>query len=157
MTANIVNNNSTAVAGKTVSNAMVTATISGKSYKTKARSDGSFKINIPVQNTGKKISVYSEDAYGIKSLTKEITVTRVAPNVPSVDKVKSSSTSVSGLAEKKAKIRVKIGSKSYYANVDSKGKFKVKIPKQKTGTKLYVSVIDSKNKTSATKTVTVSK
>ncbi|WP_445505892.1 TIM-barrel domain-containing protein [Niallia sp. 03190] len=156
LTANGVHNKSTSISGKTEGSSTVTATISGKSYKTKASSDGSFKINIPVQNTGKKISVYSQDKNGIKSLTQTITVARYAPNMPSVSKVKKTSTSVTGSAEKKAKITIKIGKKSYKGTVDSKGKFKVKIPKQKTGTKIYVFATDSENKTSVTKVVTVS-
>ncbi|MGP7816643.1 Ig-like domain-containing protein [Niallia sp. 01092] len=156
LTLNGVNNNSTSISGKTEGGSTVTATISGKSYKAKASSNGSFKINMPVQNTGKKISVYSHDKNGIKSLTNEITVTRVAPNVPSVNKVKKTNTSVTGSAEKKAKITIKIGKQLYKGTVDSKGKFKVNIPKQKAGTKIYVSATDSENKTSATKVLTVS-
>ncbi|MGP7816629.1 Ig-like domain-containing protein [Niallia sp. 01092] len=155
---NSVTNKETSLTGKTVKGATVTVSISGKNYTAKANpKDGSFSVKIPVQNAGKKISVYAKDKANIKSLTKTTTVKRTAPNMPSVNKVKNTSTSVSGAAEKKAKITIKIGKKSYKGTVDSKGKFKVKIPKQKTGTKIYVSAADSKNKTSVAKTVTVVK
>jgi hypothetical protein len=78
-----------------------------------------------------------------------------APSVPTVT-VSDKSSEVSGKTEKGATVTVKIGSKKYTAKpADSKGKFKVKIPKQKAGKKLYLSVKDKAGNISNTKTVIV--
>jgi len=50
---------------------------------------------------------------------------------------------------------VKIGTRSYSAKSNSNGYFKVKIQKQKKGTKLTVTSKDGKGKSSAPKTITV--
>ena len=78
-----------------------------------------------------------------------------APSVPAVTTVSDKSSAVYGTTEKGAKVTVKIGSKKYIKTADSKGKFKVKIPKQKAGKKLYLSAEDKAGNISKTKTVVV--
>ncbi len=78
-----------------------------------------------------------------------------APTFPSVTTVSDKSKEVSGVTEKSATVTVKIGSKKYTKKADSKGKFKVTIPKQKAGKKLYLSAKDKSGNISKTKTVVV--
>ncbi|MCM3115342.1 L,D-transpeptidase family protein [Neobacillus sp. MER 74] len=78
-----------------------------------------------------------------------------APTFPSVAAVSDKSSEVSGVTEKSATVTVKIGSKKYTKKADSKGKFKVKIPKQKAGKKLYLSAKDLSGNISKTKTIVV--
>ena len=78
-----------------------------------------------------------------------------APTFPSVTTVSDKSTAVSGKTEKGATVTVKIGSKKYTKKASSTGKFKVTIPKQKAGKKLYLSAKDKAGNISKTKTVIV--
>ncbi|MEH7075115.1 Ig-like domain-containing protein [Neobacillus drentensis] len=78
-----------------------------------------------------------------------------APSVPTVTTVSDKSTTVSGKTEKGAKVTVKIGSKKYTKTANSKGKFKITIPKQKAGKKLYLSAADKSGNISKTKTIVV--
>ena len=78
-----------------------------------------------------------------------------APTFPTVSTVSDKSKEVSGVTEKGATVTVKISSKKYTKKADSKGKFKVTIPKQKAGKKLYLSAKDKSGNISKTKTVVV--
>jgi hypothetical protein len=78
-----------------------------------------------------------------------------APTFPSVTTVSDQSKEVSGVTEKSATVTVKIGSKKFTKVADSKGKFKVTIPKQKAGKKLYLSAKDKAGNISKTITVVV--
>ncbi|WP_066391128.1 Ig-like domain-containing protein [Neobacillus mesonae] len=154
---NKVNNKATTVSGKTEAKATVTVKIASKTYKGKANSYGNYKVVIPVQNTGTSLSVTAKDGAGRVSASRSIKIIRVAPNLPIVNKVRYNSNTVSGKTEKYATVTVKIGKKNYTAKANVYGNFKVKIPKQRAGTKLYVNAKDAKEKISATRTVAVSK
>ncbi|WP_308128784.1 Ig-like domain-containing protein [Bacillus sp. sid0103] len=78
-----------------------------------------------------------------------------APTFPTISTVSDKSKEVSGVTEKGATVTVKIGSKKYTKTADSQGKFKVTIPKQKAGKKLYLSAKDKAGNISNTKTVVV--
>ncbi|MBT2734695.1 L,D-transpeptidase family protein [Bacillus sp. ISL-7] len=79
-----------------------------------------------------------------------------APAVPTVNTVSDKTIEVSGKTEKGATVTVAIGSKRYTAKpADSKGTFKVKIPKQKAGLKLSFTAKDKSGNISKTKTVVV--
>jgi len=78
-----------------------------------------------------------------------------APTFPTVSIVSDKSNEVAGVTEKGATVTVKIGSKKYTKKADTKGNFKVKIPKQKAGKKLYLSAKDKSGNISKTKTVVV--
>lgn len=56
----------------------------------------------------------------------------------SVGTVKSASTAITGSTSPKAGVWVMIGKKKYSATADSKGRYSIKIPKQKKGTSLTV-------------------
>jgi hypothetical protein len=103
------------------------------------------------------ISVKAKDRADNDGAAKKITVKRVAPNRPTVNTVKYTSKKVTGKTEKHAKVTVKIGTKKYTAKANAYGAYKVNIPKQRAGTKLYVYAKDAKGKVSATKKVIVSK
>jgi hypothetical protein len=64
---------------------------------------------------------------------------------------------LTGKTEKYAIVAVKIGTKIYTAKANAYGNYKVYIPKQRAGTKLYVNAKDSKGQVSATRIVTVAK
>ncbi|WP_082347238.1 Ig-like domain-containing protein [Bacillus sp. FJAT-18017] len=151
-----VDNKDFAVSGKTEANATVTVAIAGKKYVKKADKYGNFKIGIPVQNWGTKISVTAKDSADRVSAAKSATVIRVAPNQPVVNKVRYYSTSVTGKTEKYATVTVKVGTRTYTAKANVYGTFSVKIPKYRVGTKMYFNAKDSKGKISVTRTVTVS-
>lgn len=118
-----------------------------------ATSDKNGKYSIKLKKKQKagttlKVSVKK----GSTTKTKTVTVKYVAPTVKSV---KSTSTSVKGSTIAKAKVTVKLGSKTLgTATANSKGSYTVKIKKQKIGAKLSVSVKKG-SISSKTKTITV--
>lgn len=59
-----------------------------------------------------------------------------------VDTWKSSAKKITGQATPKAKISVQIGKKTYSATANKKGKFSIKIPKQKKGTSYTITMKD---------------
>lgn len=154
---NKVTNKALSVTGKSESYAKMTVVISKKSYSTKADKYGNYKVSIPVQNTGTKLTTTAKDKAGRISVARITPVVRVAPNLPTVNKVRYKSSTVTGKTEKYAKVTIKIGTKKYIAKANSHGNYKVKIPKQRAGKKLYVYAKDAKGKVSATRIVTVSK
>lgn len=80
----------------------------------------------------------------------------VAPTVSMTSKVTHHSTRVIGISRSAAKITVKSGTTTIgSATVDSKGKYKVAIKKQKVGTKLSIIATDATGNSSITILVTV--
>lgn len=152
---NKVYNNVTYLTGKTEKYALVSVAIGTKIYNSKADINGNYKINIPVQNSGAKLIVTAKDLSGNVSAKASVIVLRAAPNIPIVNYVRYTSTTVTGKTERYVVVIVKIGTQSYSAKSNSNGDFKVKIPKQKKGTKLTVTSKDAKGKSSAPKTITV--
>ncbi|WP_144553828.1 Ig-like domain-containing protein [Peribacillus simplex] len=153
---NTVNNKATTVTGKTEKSATVTVTIGTKIYTAKADAYGTYKVVIPVQNASTTITVTAKDAAGKVSAARKISVTKVAPNMPTVNPVKYYTTTLTGKTEKYAKVTVKIGTKIYSAKANAYGTYKVNIPKQKVGTKIFINATDSKGRVSVTKSITVS-
>lgn len=75
-------------------------------------------------------------------------------NTLSIGTVKSSSTSIKGTTSAKASVWVTVNKKKYSAKADSKGKYSIKIPKQKKGTSLTVyAKVSNDNRVFATKKV----
>lgn len=72
----------------------------------------------------------------------------------SVSSVDSSMTEVKGKTDAKAKVKLTIGKKVKTTKADSEGNFQFKISKQRSGTKIKLTVTDSA-KNSTTKTITV--
>ncbi|MED4535620.1 Ig-like domain-containing protein, partial [Heyndrickxia coagulans] len=147
---NTVSTNSTSVSGKTDANCTVYVKAGSKTYKGKSNNKGDYKVSIPKQKAGTKIYVYATNTYG-KSGTKVTTVGSPAAT-PSVNTVSNKSTFVSGKTSKSSTVHVKIGSKTYKGKSNSKGDYKVSIPKQKAGTKIYVYATNTYGK-SGTKSV----
>lgn len=61
-----------------------------------------------------------------------------------VQKVYDTSKKVTGTATKKGLVKIKLGKKIYKSKVSKKGKFSVKIPKQKVGKLFYVRLYQKK-------------
>ena len=150
-----ITNKSTLVIGKTEKYARVKVRIGKRSYFAKANFYGNYKVKIPVQNTRTDISITAIDSKGNVSSGKTIKVVRVAPNMPTVYKITNKSTLVIGKTEKYARVKVRIGKRSYFAKANVSGSYKVKIPKKKVGTKIYVNATDARDAVSTTKIVYV--
>ncbi|WP_312093596.1 Ig-like domain-containing protein [Niallia sp.] len=155
---NSVSDSATTVTGTTEGKATVTVKAGSKTLgKATADSKGAFQVKIAKQKAGTKLSVYAED--GAKNKSRTITVTvvdKTGPGLSKVNSVRDSATSVTGTTEGKAVVTVKAGSKTLgKATADSKGAFKVKIAKQKAGTKLTVYAEDKAKNKSKVVTVTV--
>jgi hypothetical protein len=67
---------STEVRGTTDGGAYITVTIGSQSYTARAFSNGTFRVAIPAQAAGVKISVSAADALGNKSAARTVTVTQ---------------------------------------------------------------------------------
>ncbi|MFB5193722.1 Ig-like domain-containing protein [Neobacillus sp. KR4-4] len=152
---NAVNNKSAVVTGKSEKYARIAVQIGSKIYSGKADSAGNFKVAIPIQNSGTALKITAKDTAGKVSNAKSLTVARVAPNLPVVNAVKYTATSVTGKTEKLAVVKVKIGTKTYSAKANSYGSFKVRIPRQKRGTKVSVTAKNAKGFISAIRTIKV--
>ncbi|OIK09409.1 hypothetical protein BIV60_24015 [Bacillus sp. MUM 116] len=136
--------------------ATVTVTIGTKKYSAKADVKGYFKVIIPTQTAGTKLTVTAKDAAGNVSSSKSISVLdKIAPAIPTVNTVSNLTKVITGKAEAGATITVTIGTKKYTAKADTKANFKVTIPVQKEGTKLTVTAKDAAGNVSAAKSVIV--
>ena len=151
-----VSDSSKEITGRTEAGGTVTVVIDGKKYSAVANVEGNFKITIPVQQAGTKLSLSVADAAGNVSPTQTIVVIdKTAPTVPTVNAVSDKTKEVSGKAEAGATVTVTIGSKKYSAKADGKGNYKVKIPLQKAGTKITITAKDRAGNGSKGKKVTV--
>lgn len=148
------------VTGKAEVGAKVTVKV-GKKILGTATVDqkGNFSVTISKQKAGKVLSVTAEDKDGnISKVTKNTVVDKTAPKAPSVNKVKKSSTKVTGKAEANTKVYVKVGKKKIGSStVSKKGTFTVKIKKQKVNTKLVVYVQDKAGNISKATVIKVTK
>ncbi|MDN3437288.1 Ig-like domain-containing protein [Planococcus sp. APC 3900] len=156
-TVNAVGDNSTAVSGKAESGAKVYAYVGSKKLGEATAKNGAYSIKIVKQKAGTSIAVYAVDPAKNKSGSKTVKVEdKTAPAVPTVNKVTTKSTSVSGKGEKAATVLIYNGSKKIaQGTVDSKGTFNVKISKQKKGVSLKVQLQDKAGNKSGSKTVKV--
>ncbi|MDR7078865.1 chemotaxis protein CheY-P-specific phosphatase CheC [Neobacillus niacini] len=155
-TVNTISDQTTVVTGKTEAGATVTVVIGTSKYTSKADSYGTFKVTIPKQKVGTKLTVTSKDIAGNVSTAKVATVVdKTAPAVPTVNTVSDQTTVVTGKSEKGATVTVSIGTSNYSSKADSYGTYKVTIPKQKAGTKLTITAKDVAGNISTTKILTV--
>ncbi|WHY66779.1 Ig-like domain-containing protein [Neobacillus sp. SuZ13] len=146
------------VTGKAEAGAIVTVTIGTKKYIAKADSKGNFKVTIPVQKAGTKVTVTAKDTAGNVSVAKSvIVIDKTAPLAPKIKTVvKSTTKEVTGTSETYSTITIKVGSKVIgTAKADSKGNFKVKIKAQKKNTILSVTATDKAKNVSKAATVKV--
>ncbi|WP_033827594.1 Ig-like domain-containing protein [Bacillus andreraoultii] len=155
-TVSTVSNKSTYVSGKTSNSSTVYVKIGSKTYKGTSDSKGQYKITIPKQKAGTKISVYAKNNYG-SSKQKTINVLdRIAPSVPTVKSVSHSSKYITGKAEKSSTVTAYVGNKKLgSAKADKNGNYKIKISKQKIGTNIKVRAVDASNNKSGYRTVKV--
>ncbi|MFT8314000.1 MAG: Ig-like domain-containing protein [Clostridium sp.] len=152
-----VNNRSTTVQGKTIANGTVTVKIGSRTYTGKANSSGAFSIKIPVQAAGAKIYVNVKNGYGYTSSDRAVTVLdRIAPGMPAVNLITTSSTTITGRTEGYAAAIAYVGSKQIgSARADKNGYYTIKIPAQKVLTKVNVVAADGANNRSAARVNTV--
>ncbi|WNB92519.1 S8 family serine peptidase [Bacillus sp. NEB1478] len=139
-----VSNKSTAVTGTVEAQTTVTIKIGSKSYITKETSKGSFYVKIPVQKAGATIYVTASDtAKNVSSSAKVVVKDKIPPAAPTVNRVTTKTTQVTGIAEANSIITIKVGSTTIgTGTADSKGNFKVTIKAQKKGTYLTVTAKD---------------
>lgn len=122
--------------------------------------DGKFTVTIKsAQKAGTVLYVTAKDKAGNTSKAAKITVKdKTPPKTPSVNKVTSSSTKVTGKAEAYSTVYVKAGTKVIgSAKAVKSGSFSVKIAKQKTGKTLYVYAKDKAGNTGKSAKITVKK
>lgn len=149
---------STAITGKAETGAKVYAYVGKKKLGEVTAKSAAYSLKIAKQKAGTSISVYAIDPAKNKSGSKTVKVIdKTAPAAPTVNKVTSKSTAVSGKGEKAATVLFYNGSKKIgQGTVDSKGNFKVKIKAQKKGASLKLYVQDKAKNKSKSKSVKVS-
>jgi len=148
------------VTGKTEAGAKVTIKAGKKTLgSATAKKNGSYSIKIKKQKAGTSLSITAKDKAGNTSKAKKFTVKdKTAPSAPSVNKVTTNSTKVTGKAEAGAKVTVKAGKKTLgSATAKKNGSYSVKIKKQKADTSLSVTAKDKAGNTSKVKKITVKK
>ncbi|MGE6257187.1 Ig-like domain-containing protein [Heyndrickxia sporothermodurans] len=124
----------------------------------KADKNGKFTISLKkAQKAGTVLYVTATDQEGNESsATKVIVKDKIAPKAPTVNKVYSTSTKISGKAEENSKIEIKNGNKKIgSATTNNKGQYSVIIKKQKAGAKLSVTATDRAGNKSKAATVIV--
>ena len=155
---NKVTDQSTAITGMAEAESLVSVKAGTRELgKVTADSDGNFSIAIPKQKADTKLSITATDAAGNIS---EVTVINVldvtAPVVPTVEKVTDQTTVVQGTGEVSSVISIKVESSVIgTATVNKEGNYEVSIPKQKAGTKLYITATDKAGNISEIKSATV--
>lgn len=154
---NSVNNKAVEITGKTEAVATVNAVIGSKSYSSTADTNGNFKINIPVQDSGTMILVTSTDLAKNQSQTTQVIVSRIVPDIPVVNTVTNKSTTVTGTSEKAATVFVKVGTLLFSSIADTDGKFIVKIPPQNNGVELSITAKDAAGNISLPKKMQVTR
>jgi len=152
--------NQTTINGKAEPASIVTIKSGSKTLGTATtNSKGVFQVKIKSkQKAGTTLTVYAKDKAGNQSGGKSFKVIdKTAPGVPTVNKVTTKSTTVTGKAEKSSTIYLYNGKKKIgKVTVDSKGNYKIKISKQKKGTTLKVYAQDKAGNKSKEKTIKVS-
>ena len=124
---------------------------------TKVGSKGTYSVKMAKQKPGTKVTVWSTSivdgkiiqSYSVTTTVKDVT----APKKLTVSMVKSTSRSITGNTEARAKVQVKAGSKVLgKAVADKKGNYKITIKPQKKNTKLTVIATDKAGNAKTVKT-----
>ncbi|MBU8914765.1 chitobiase/beta-hexosaminidase C-terminal domain-containing protein [Bacillus sp. FJAT-29953] len=155
---NEITDQSTQVSGKAETGTTVEVKVNDSVIGTGiVKSDGTFTIEIPLQPAGTTLTLIATDKAG--NISKESTVKVkdvTAPTKPEVNEVTDQSTQITGKAEARTSIEVKVdGSVIRTAQVESDGSFTVDIPLQLAGTKISLTATDETGNTSDEMTVTV--
>lgn len=136
---NSVSDSATSVTGTAEGKAVVTVKAGSKTLgKATADAKGVFKVKIAKQKAGTRLTVYAEDKAKNKSRVVTVTVAdKTAPATPTTSTVTTKSTSISGKAEKGAKVYVYKGKSKIGQSVVAKnGAYKITLKKQKKNTVL---------------------
>lgn len=143
---NPVTEDDTVLSGKAEANTTVYVKLDSSknstSFRGKTNAKGDFSISIPKQNAGRKMFVIVKNTIKYSSYSSVTVQAKQAPKAPTINSVIRTSTSVSGKATAGALVYVKAGSSKSpivgRGKVDAKGTYKVSIPSQPTGTRMYV-------------------
>jgi 2',3'-cyclic-nucleotide 2'-phosphodiesterase (5'-nucleotidase family) len=157
---NEVTDQSTEVTGTTEAGAKVEVSVDDTVIGTgTALENGSFSVGISKLTAGTEVSVTATDAAGNVSKATVVTVLdTTAPNAPKVNSVIHNDTVVSGTTEAGATVKVVMNGVELGSVVaDGKGKFTVKVPKQKHKNVLTVTATDAAGNVSKATVVDVLK
>ncbi|WP_340371780.1 S8 family serine peptidase [Peribacillus sp. FSL E2-0218] len=158
---NTVGDNTVKVTGKAEAGSSVTVKNRSTALgKANANSGGTFTVTLSKkQKAGTVLTIAATDKAGNTSPVKTMTVAdKTAPGKPTVDKVTTKTTIVTGKAEANSTVSIKVSGKVIgSATATNKGTFSVRIPKQKAGKNLYVSAKDKARNVSEARKVTVKK
>ncbi|QNR07204.1 Ig-like domain-containing protein [Macrococcoides canis] len=146
-----ISNKTTSISGSSKSNGTVYVLANNKVIGKANVSKGKFKVKFKAVAAGKNVSVYTVQNKVKSKYVNFKVVDKIAPKPPVVNKVTTKSIKVTGSGEKYAQVTVYKG-KTLIAKsaVNNRGKFALKINKQKKNTVLNVYLTDkSKNKSKA--------
>lgn len=154
---NEIGDNATTITGTAESNSTVTAKVGTVVIgSTKVASNGQFFMTISKQKSETKISVNAKNSTGESAPTTVVVKDKTAPSIPTANSITDQQTVVTGTAEANAQVDVKIGTTVVATGMsNAKGEFKLTIPKQKAGTKIFVTAKDLAGNISAAQTITV--
>ncbi|MGY0203698.1 Ig-like domain-containing protein, partial [Acinetobacter soli] len=138
-TISTLTNKSTKVNGKAEKGSTVSITYNGRTHTTKASTAGTYSYSLKTTKAGTTVSVRAKDAAGNLSTAALSKVLNTFATF-TVNTVKSSATSVTGKGNRAATVQAFVGTKaiSKTAKVDSKGNYKLTIPRQKAGVTVTV-------------------
>lgn len=174
-------NNDFYITGKAEPNANIYFETATGTYTTVVGVDGKFSYELPIQAAKTKISAYVQDKYGRVSEKASVTVKRVGPNYPTVERVGNKGTKIKGnLNDTDANIFAIIGDKVYVSSdlgadyykkskrynakleinetdivLGDNGSFTIKIPVQNTNTKIKIYTTDHLGRVSHANTFAV--
>ena len=159
---NLVSSISTTISGKAEDFSKVEiykkgSLVNTKLGETQANETGAFKFNTKPLLPGTVIIAYAIDSAGNTSESTNITVSdKTPPSAPKVDSMKSTTKTITGVAEKNAIVKAYVGSKEIGKSKADNifGAFKITIKPQKAGTVVMVYSTDAAgNKSVGTKVV----
>ncbi|WP_058765808.1 MULTISPECIES: S8 family serine peptidase [Exiguobacterium] len=138
-TISTLTNKSTNVTGKAEKGSTVSITYNGRTYTTKASTFGTYRYSLKTTKAGASVMVRAKDTVGNVSTTASNKVLNTFSTF-TVNTIKSSASSVTGKGNKSATVKAYVGSKaiSKAAKADSKGNYKLTIPRQKAGVTVTV-------------------
>lgn len=138
-TISTLTNKSTKVTGKAEKGSTVSIIYNGRTYTTKASTAGTYSYSLKTTKAGATVTVRAKDAAGNLSTTASFKVLNTFTTF-TVNTVKSSATLLTGKGNKAATVQAFAGTKaiSKTAKVDSKGNYKLTIPRQKAGVTVTV-------------------
>ncbi|MDE0564230.1 Ig-like domain-containing protein [Exiguobacterium sp. B2(2022)] len=137
-------NKSTRVTGKAEKGAMVYIYYNNRTYKAKASGTGVYRYDMKTTKVGATVSVRALDAAGNLSPLTSLRVLNTFRTF-SVNSVRASQTYVTGKGNEGATVQAFVGTKaiSKTAKVDSRGNYKLVIPRQKSGVTVTVKMKQS--------------